>query len=211
MNNYISLNEWINTKKINESLLYDTDINLLKKILLKKFYDNSFDIELMIESYKNEEYVDLDYEEILNSEDFKKWLEYESEFLLEEARDKLNDIILSNGDIIIWRVLMVSDDWIKKLKSGNLKRIGEYWSWDKNYAEAHWGYNIKDKTNEVLIESVIQEKYVNWIDTLVLNADPSYSDEKEIRLFKNTPLKIKKLWVNNKKIDLTNINNIFKT
>lgn len=36
-------------------------------------------------------------------------------------------------------------------------------------------------------------------------------DEKEIRLFKNTPLKINKLWINDEEVDITFIKNkIFK-
>jgi len=46
---------------------------------------------------------------------------------------------------------------------------------------------------KTLLESEIDEKYVDWIDTIALNAHPIYKEECEIRLFKNTPVKIKKI------------------
>ncbi len=47
----------------------------------------------------------------------------------------------------------------------------------------------------VTVVSEIKEKYVDWIDTYRLNMDTSLGDmEKEIRLFKGTPLKIIRIY-----------------
>jgi hypothetical protein len=83
--------------------------------------------------------------------------------------------------------MTVKKDWLKHLETqGN--RLGIYWSWDPDSAEPHWGYdNLK---REIMIESKINEKYVNWIETLQQNINPNFEEEKEIRLFKNTPIKI---------------------
>jgi hypothetical protein len=70
----------------------------------------------------------------------------------------------------------------------------------------HIGGDYK-KTNTIIIEIEIDEKYINWITTLELNMHPSYLEEKEIRLFKNTPIKIKSIKINDKEIDISIIEN----
>ena len=53
--------------------------------------------------------------------------------------------------------------------------------------------------------------HVNWIDTIKTNMNPSNEGENEIRLFKNTPIKINRLWINDVEIDISPIKNkIFK-
>jgi hypothetical protein len=77
----------------------------------------------------------------------------------------------------------------------------------KNAAEPHNGYDQSNKMNKCLIVSNINKEYVNWVETLRLNLDPSSTDEKEIRLYKNTPIKIEKLYINGKSLNIENIKN----
>ena len=58
----------------------------------------------------------------------------------------------------------------------------------------------------------IPEKYIDWNQTIEANIDPQIGDdEKEITLFKNTPIKIEALWIDGKDMDITPIKDkIFK-
>lgn len=198
----------LKTILINEAYISDINLDALKPKLLQMIYDTSYD--MMITAYKFEENIDEEDDEIEESEDFKLWLDYEVEIRLKESLEKLNRQIDSDGNIKIWREMIVADDWFEQLQTSG-KRLGEYWSWDKSSAEAHWGYNT-EKNNKVLIQSVINEKYIDWETTILINADPSFEEENEIRLFKNTPIKIEKLEINSEEVNISSIKNkIFKT
>ena len=148
----------------------------------------SDDYDRFIEHYQYEENkIDIDKDEIEETDDFKNWFKYELDYLYDNVIDKLNHIILSNNTVNIWRMLTVDENWINHLlKKG--KHLGIYWSWDENAAEAHWGSGNQKR---ITLKSNIKEEYVNWIDTIKLNMNISLGDEeKEIRLFKNTPIKI---------------------
>ncbi len=154
----------------------------IKDIQMSDEYDR------FIEHYQYEENkIDIDKDEIEETDDFKNWFKYELDYLYDNVIDKLNHIILSNNTVNIWRMLTVDENWINHLlKKG--KHLGIYWSWDENAAEAHWGSGNQKR---ITLKSNIKEEYVNWIDTIKLNMNISLGDEeKEIRLFKNTPIKI---------------------
>jgi hypothetical protein len=55
------------------------------------------------------------------------------------------------------------------------------------------------------METEIDEKYINWQETLTMNIHPSYPEEKEIRLFKNTPININRISINGKDVDISEI------
>ena len=150
---------------------------------------------------------DDDDDEIMESDRFKRWLKYDVEYRIDNFMYEIKDYINANGIINIWRKMTVDDNWIKRLPtSGN--RLGIFWSFDENAAEAHWGGN---ETNKITIESEISQEYVNWDETIKLNIDPSIGEvEKEIRLFKNTPIIIKSLSINNEFVNIDSINKVFK-
>lgn len=130
-----------------------------------------------------------------------------------EFYDFIKELLLSNFDIActniynnihndnihIYRAITVDDDWIEHLQKQG-RRLGIYWSYESNGAITHWGNYNKPKT--AFITAIINQKYVDWKTTLELNTDPVYSEEKEIRLYKNTPIKILDITV------LIKINNI---
>lgn len=75
-------------------------------------------------------------------------------------------------------------------------RLGIFWTSNLENSS-----NILDNTvgysddNTYRIDAVIKEEHVNWFETLFQRLHPSYGDdsespESEIRLFKNTPIKI---------------------
>jgi GNAT superfamily N-acetyltransferase len=146
----------------------------------------------------------MDEDDIIETERFKKWLLYEVESKIDDAIYDIKHKITPDGYIRLWRVMTVDDDWLDRLPhTGN--RLGVFWSFEKDAAEAHWGGK---ESNVVRIESAIGEKYINWEQTIESNIDPNLGEEeKEITLFKNTPLKILALEVNDKKVDLGDIIN----
>jgi hypothetical protein len=53
------------------------------------------------------------------------------------------------------------------------------------------------------MEVEIDEKYVDWKTTFEMNMNPNFSEEKEIRLFKNTPIRLKSLTINDDEVDIS--------
>jgi len=190
-------------KFINEASIYDLQKeDIINKDSFNIWMQDSFNEELMIAAYRYEEGINEDVEdnEILDSTDFKNYVEYEINYRVDNIIDQFKSF---GVEIPIWRSLLVDENWIEHFfKEG--KRIGIYWSFDEAIAEPHHGYDDSKKMN-IKIESSINEKYVDWINTIRLNISPTFEDEKEIRLFKNTPLKIKKIEVDGDKIDITQI------
>jgi glutaredoxin-related protein len=195
-------------ESLNEGVMEDITLEYIKPKIKQHIFDISSD--MLVTAYKIEQNKEEeDDDEVIESEDFNLWLDYEIEILLEKAKERIDAHIDWDGNIDLWRIMMVDDNWFEHLKTqGN--RIGEFWSFEEHAAEPHWGYNI-DKHNKAVIKSSVNEKHINWERTLILNSDPSSEEEKEISLFKNTPLKIEYLEINGEEVDITPIKDkIFK-
>jgi len=172
---------------LNEMSLHSMNYNNIITPEYIKGLEMSDEYERFIENYQYEENkTDVDKDEIEETDDFKNWFRYELKYLYDDVVDKLNDVILDNT-IDIWRMMTVDDNWISNLHQKG-KHLGIYWSWDENAAEAHWGNGGQKR---VTLKSNVREEYVNWDDTIKLNMNISLGEEeKEIRLFKNTSIKI---------------------
>lgn len=198
-------------------ILNENSINNInsKEVLTKKYFDllfnDSFNKELLIYAYKYENSIDdeIDDEVIFDSKDFKNWLIYEFENKFDDKFYEINSFIKDDNTINLYRIMMTDENWINHLiKEG--KHLGIYWSFKKENAEPHWGYN-QNKKYKVLLETNIDETYIDWVTTFRLNLTPNVEQEKEIRLFKNTPIKIISLQINDKPININFLNNkIFK-
>lgn len=173
----------------------------LDSLLMDSFLEETFKYQYADENNLSQEDIeDMDSDV---EKDFMDWFKYEIENRISETINKFEYEIIKNNKISIWRVITVDKNWIEHLeKQGN--RLGIYWAWDEDAAEAHWGHNLISKI-PVLIESEINVEHIDWIETIKQNMNPEYEEEKEIRLFKNTPLKIKSLKMNGKNIDISNI------
>jgi len=185
----------------------------IEDIVTKKYIKNldTSDLEGYVLDYKvrelgydwsgiedNED--DLDDEEIMETPEFIEFVQYELEGILWHVKDM---IPIHKGYVSIFRKMTVRSNWEKNLKKH--KHLGIYWSWDEDAAEAHWGKFAKGY-KDILIVSKVKEKYVNWIDTFELNIHPSLGEEeREIRLFKNTPIKIERLYIKGKEVDISEI------
>jgi len=156
---------------------------------------------------EKDEIMDMDYDDIHDLPRFKKWLDYEIESVIEDSIYNIKSYI-KNGLITVWRDMTVTDEWLKALPTTGA-RLGRYWSFEEDAAEAHWGGS---ESNRIKIQTTVPETYIDWQQTITANIDPAIGeDEKEITLFKNTPIKIDRLMVNGKVIDISNIKSkVFK-
>lgn len=204
MNKYIieSFEEYVNGLIINEGSFYDIkDSDILNDKIIKKFIDDEYhgilDYYIQINGLDED-----DKNEIQDSDEYYEYIKDMLERCLEEAKDniyyKIND---ESGKIKLYRAMDVDENWMEHLKTKG-KHLGIYWSWDSEGAEAHWS---KGKKLDIIMETEIDEKYINWQETLTMNMHPSYSEEKEIRLFKNTPININRISINGKDVDISEI------
>ena len=184
-------------KKIKPFNLFEVK---LEKFTFEDVYTPEYINDIMREDFVRdffylyeEEHSDEEVE--IDSEEFKKWI---VDFLKEEYKKFLYNFCSKTdyfyGSFEIYREITVEDNWIEHIKSQG-KHLGIYWSWEEDIAEAHNG--DWDKKNIVNITCEIKDTDVDWVETIKLNTHPSFNDEKEIRLFKGTPLKITNLLINN--------------
>lgn len=176
-------------------------------IVTKKYVEalDTSDLEGYLYDYKYQADIDdneLDDDDIIDSPEFLEFVQSELETRFYEAKYDI-ERTTKNGYITIFRSMTVKPKWFEKLEKH--KHLGIYWSWDKQSAEAHWGkFGSGHKT--IKLVSKIKEKYVDWQDTFELNINPTIgSEEREIRLFKNTPIKLDAIYVESKEIDISNI------
>ena len=171
------------------------------------FFENYIEDYKDLNDIKDEDeegnYVDNDDQKIMDSPEYKDYIYDQIYDYLNQAVYDIEDNI-QNNHISLYRAMTVADDWLQKLQKGGV-RLGIYWTYDEDRPEAYWA--DPRKKNTAIITSSVDEKYVNWHETLRMNANPSFTDEKEIRLFKNTPLKIINITINDVEQDISSIMN----
>lgn len=173
---------------LTEASLADIDTsNLLTKTVNHYFKEEHDEIELFLERFRStyEDTFDDTDEEILNSVEFKQFVYQDLHNNLSDAINEIENKI-ENGKLVLFRQMEVTQEWLENLLYTG-KHLGIYWTYDKETADAYWG---KNKPFTIIISIEIDENYIDWDETLALNMNPTYSTEKEIRLFKNTPIKI---------------------
>jgi len=107
-------------------------------------------------------------------------------------RELRNLVDKQDGVITIWRAMNVPENYENHLiKQG--KRLGIYWTWHDEGADVYNG--ARKHLKNITIEATIDEKYINWEHTLLMNCNLSYHNiEREIRLYDGTALKIKNIY-----------------
>jgi hypothetical protein len=194
--------EYPNFQKLEESLLSSVDS---AKLIDKDLIDHMLfqGREFLIPQYKDENYLyDVDDEDI-DRDDFLAWVEEDLKFKVDELIRFYKSEVIKNGRVSIWRKITVSDDWMDHfIKEG--KHLGIYWTWDPDAAETHWGDYSKKST--ALIEATVPENGVDWEKTLRINVEPLIGDdEREITLSKGVPLQIVSVEINDKPVDISEL------
>lgn len=200
--------------KLNDLILLEGSLNSItfdkiKKDILKNIY-GSDDIDRLIDEFAMTSSDNIDSDDVDEDDpEFKKYLE---EWIAERFYDIKSDIqhVIKGNKIKIFREMTIPQgkiEWLEHLANKG-KRLGIYWSFDISSAEAHWGQG----GNQYLLISKINAKYVDWEDTILLNMSYDIgSTENEIRLFKNTPIKLDAVYKNRKKQDISILKNkVFK-
>lgn len=193
--NYLLLEKVLSDIKIDDIFTFE----YIRYIQKQDFYHNLKDV------YTYE--FDIDDKDNIDYEDFLEFVLNEMKQNFYIFKDKLKTLITNKRTLYIYRAMTVDDNWLDKLIKGDI-HLGIYWSWDSNCAEAHWSKNLP---NEVILVAEIKEQYVDWMETIKLNIEHNNLDEREIRLFKNTSIKIKDIIYNDEYIDKELfINKIYK-
>lgn len=89
-----------------------------------------------------------------------------------------------NGAIPAWRVITAPPTWTPEGR-----HPGIYWAWDQDAAEAHWGDGNQDNVTWEMTAN-LPVSIIDWVTTLVMNANPSYEQECEIRVNKDAPIEV---------------------
>ena len=135
-----------------------------------------------------------DYEEEEAYEDdpaFKEWMIEEVDNEVYEAFSNLQGIVTPDGTVKIYRMISVDENWLEHLQTSG-KHLGICWSWDMHSADNHWGKNLP---HYALLISEVNEEYVDWKESVMLNV--SMPEEREVRLFKNTPINLIDIYIDN--------------
>lgn len=204
--NIIKLIENVVKDFLNEISFHDIKIDdiltdkYVRNYILNGYADN------LLDYYKDENNLDnRNDDDVLESEEFFDLVKSELESNLNVAMDNIYDNIDNQTNKIkLYRAIRVDNNWLNHLKTQG-KRLGIYWTWNENSAETHWGDYSKE--NEALIEIEIDEKYINWYKTLEMNMNSNFHEENEIRLFKNTPIKLKSIKINDVDMDISELIN----
>jgi hypothetical protein len=197
---YIKYSDFLNN--LNESFSDIDSTDILTDEFIKDFIESD-ECGGLLDYYIEDNNLDFnDKDEIQNSDDFFNFIKSDLTSYYENFMDNIYDII-SNNTLKIYRSITVDDDWLDNFIIDN-RNIGIYWSFDENAAEPHWGEYGK---NEVIFEALINENEIDWKTTIELNVNPTYSDEKEIRLFENTELNIISIKFNDEYIDMSKFKN----
>lgn len=200
MKHILNFNNFINEASFNDF----NEENILTDKYIKNIIHSHDGIQNIMYEYISSEGLDEDDSDaIKDSEEFFQYIKQGLQIKLEDLWYDINERIDKYGYIEIYRAMSVDDNWIEHLQKQG-KRLGIYWSWDINRAEAHWGFNHQ---KEVILTAIINEKYINWKETFELNLDLSLADEKEIRLYKNTPLEITNINIDGEDLDIDILKN----
>lgn len=185
--------------------IYDMDIDKVIDVpteYLLLWFDQDFEIEDRWKAVEDDELV----KETLRDPEFKQFVKYDPAYgVLSKLKDmiyKFEREIIQNGKIPIYRAIVVPDEWFTRFPETG-KRLGKWWSWDPESAKPY-GYGGPGGT-EVVFMAEVDEDHVDWVETLTQNLSYAFGDEgareREITLFKNTPVKLKNVWLDGEEID----------
>lgn len=190
-----------------------TPSDVLDKATLDELWNYDNMDEYIVYEYAIEYNIDYkeleDDEEFLESKELRDYFNYQMEYLCDNVIYTFeNDIINHDDTIDIWRHMKVKPDWKQHLlKEG--KHLGIYWSWDEHAAEPHWGYGA-DRSLLAVLESKVNQRYVDWKSTIINNMNPWQRDEKEVTLRRGTPIKLESLEIDGKQVeDISILNKIY--
>jgi hypothetical protein len=108
-----------------------------------------------------------------------------------------------DSNIIIYREISCDDKFLEELKEGKVEKLGIYWSFEEDAAEAHWakaGHNRK-----ILFVAKVNGKYIDEEGTLTSWLHPyTGKEERELRIIEGSPVSLIEVKEGQKKIEFKN-------
>lgn len=128
---------------------------------------------------------------------FEKWVGMYADLRIVDAKEILQASLRrdNSGRIIVYREITEHDDWPENM---HLRGLGEYWSWEKASAEAHWAENAPIHW---VITASVDPGDVDWAHTIFQNAHIDYEEEREIYIPEGTEMMVLDVETDNKSID----------
>jgi len=173
----ITVDSFLNDKFLTDFI--NGDITSDSYFFLSNYMDD-VGIKSNDENYRETE------EKIKKDPEFRKYVKDEMHIRIVDSIGDITKRIESNGDLIIYRVLAVDENWVSHLETQG-KHLGVYWTWSESGGGVLHSHD-PNKKYEAIVTAKINEKYVDWDTSLLQNI--VLEGEAEITLFKNTPLKI---------------------
>lgn len=157
---------------------------------------------VLIDSFNDDFNLNLNETNILSHPKFKQYAINWIKDRINEFRFETKNLINpTTGVIKIYRGMSVNENWLHHLQTQG-KRLGIYWSWTPNGAIQYGGDYEGDFA---VIECEIDEKYVDWENTIFQNI--VLETEREITLLKNTPIKLLSIEINDEMVDISSLKN----
>ncbi len=160
--------------------------------------------------YETEEWINPDYNYKLkrNRKRLDKGVfDKAYEYFYDEMKDEYEALLKSYSNeykfpMSVFRSLYLPHDSVdsllkdRKLMNRLVKEIGVYWAKTRKEAYSYWHETGKTNENNFIFEAMIKENDINWSRTLDYNLHPELSEEKEVRLNKNTKIQVTNIYLN---------------
>lgn len=204
-------NDFNSILKKNYKQLYSLWSNYLEDELIDSLNLENLDSEIILEAisffkYKIElknEITNVDsIEELLDSKYSKQYKNILIYLLIKEKFNNEISVEFSNFSypLKIYRAIKLTEIQFKKIlesKSG----CGIYWTYEKDLAETHWGYD-EDGISYVFNAETTKDN-IDWNSTYLANLHPTTgSDEKEITMKLKSKIKLISVSKENKEITI---------
>lgn len=139
--------------------------------------------ETFVEEYRRDTGDDSEKEININGRAFNAWLKG---WFQQAAGDVYENLTwMFRSGVVIYREITAVPEW----RPTPAQPLGIYWSYEKDAAEAHWAGSGENQV-AFLLEGKTAIDSIDWIMTLVQNAQPDYQQEKEVRLRKRAPIEL---------------------
>lgn len=108
----------------------------------------------------------------------------------DRVKEKISEFI-RGGKIKIYRGVNSVEPFTERLLKKGV--LGKSWTYDMGSARSYRGSDYGD---DYIIQSEIDERYIDWEATIALNTiDVRGNFEREIRMVKGTPIKIERVYM----------------
>lgn len=149
------------------------------------------------------DFQDLKLEDVIS--DRKLLLDPNIRNIFDKCKNNISRKIGGN-EIEIWRVMVVSSDWIESLFNNTDVSLGKYWAYSKDAAHNYW---VGNGDKHVLIGSKARLNQVDWEYTFKVKLKNDPDDyEQEIGLNSGSYISIFELEIDDENIDITEISGL---